>query len=121
MNRKFIHQGDVQLIEVNRPSNLKSVGKRPVAYGEHSGHQHIVTGDYELLEDEKGSIFISVGNAGAALQHIHESVFRNNWESTDTLPMADHNPLTLDPGTFMKVGIHKKYNPYAKVWESVKD
>lgn len=121
MTRKFFHQGDVQLITTNKPSGLKSVSKRPVALGEQSGHQHVITGDYELLEDEKGELFVSVGNAGAILQHIHESNFTGNWESTKEMPIADHKSITLEPDTFFKVGIHRKYEPFAKVWQQVRD
>lgn len=121
MERKFLHQGDVQLITSNKPSGLKSVAKKPLALGEKSGHQHVITGDYELLENEVGELFVSVGNAGAVLQHIHESNFTGNWNSTTEMPAADHKSITLEPDSFFKVGIHRKYEPFAKVWESVAD
>jgi hypothetical protein len=114
------HQGDVQIRQIDSlPQNCKSIPKKPLALGEKSGHQHVVCGDYEMFEDDKGQIFVSVGNAGAVLNHIHKSAFRD-YADTAPLPVADHKPITLNPGVFL-IGIHKRYNPFSKIWEAVLD
>lgn len=122
MKKQFLHQGDVQLIETTLPKSAKSITKRPLALGEKSGHQHLVTGDYELFEDETGNIYVSAGNAGCVLQHIHESVLKQNTvNSKEILPIADHKVIELQPKTVYKVGIHQKYEPFKKVFEKVID
>lgn len=117
---EFLHQGDVQMREVEIPSNVKKIEKSPVAYGEHSGHQHIITGDYELFEDDNNNIFAQIGSDGATLQHIHESNFKS-FDKNDTIPVADHKPVVLSPNTSYKIGIHKKFNPFSKTFEKVID
>jgi hypothetical protein len=116
------HQGDVQGRQLNSlPKGLKKVTNRPLAYGEHSGHQHVLTGDVELFVAEDGTFFAAVGSDGATLQHIHESYFKDSdWLSTKELQKADHNPLHLQQGTY-EFWIQNSYNPYTKLMEEVKD
>lgn len=117
------HQGDVQYMSIDSlPADAKRIDKKPVALGEHSGHQHVVTGDYEMFEDEKSNIFITVGNAGAVLQHIHESNFKS-FDTKALIGKADHNACTktLVPGKVYKFGIHQRYEPFKKVFEKVQD
>lgn len=114
------HQGDVQFASTLLPKGLKKIERKPIAYGEHSGHLHVITGDYEMLEDDKGTLYVSVGNAGAVLRHIHESQFKG-YDSKEIMPKADHKPITLIPNTNYIFGIHKRYNPFSKVWEKVID
>lgn len=119
MKKNLLHQGDVQVVEATIPKSAKKINNKPVAYGEHSGHQHIVTGDCEMFEDGE-TLFVSVGTEGALLQHIHESVFKGDFATKEVLPIADHKVVKLTEGKY-KFGIHKKYNPFAKVWEKVID
>lgn len=121
MKREFVHQGDVQCITTDTiPSNVKKISKKPVALGELSGHQHVISGDYELFEDESGNMFAAVGSDGATLQHIHESNFVS-FDKNVAMPIADHKPIELKSNTNYKIGIHRKYNPFAKIFEKVID
>ena len=108
-------QGDVQLESTVIPSTAKPIQKRPIALGEHSGHKHVRTGDYELLEDKKGTIYAKIGKGGAILQHTHESQFAG-YDSKELMPIADHKPIVLTPDTDYLFGIHRRYDPFAKIW-----
>ena len=115
------HQGDVQIKQVNSlPSGAKRVNNRPIAYGEHSGHQHVLTGDVEMFEIE-GKLVAVVGSDGARLQHIHESNMTTTaWASTKELQKADHNSHLLEKGIY-EFYIQNAYNPYSKLMEMVID
>jgi hypothetical protein len=116
------HQGDVQFRQIeNLPKGLKKVKNQPLAYGEHSGHQHCLTGDVELFMSEDGTFFAAVGSDGATLQHVHENYFKeSDWVSTKELQKADHNALSLPKGTY-EFWIQNAYNPFAKLMEKVID
>ena len=120
--KHFVHGGDVQALEAKLPAGAKKIAHKPIALGEKSGHMHIVTGqDVELFEDENGNIFAAVGNDGATLQHVHESVFNGQYNTNSVYPKADHKPVTLKPNTVYKFGIHQRYQPFKKVWEKSLD
>ena len=119
MKKEFLHQGDVQMITSELPKNAKQIEKKPVALGEKSGHQHVITGEYELFEHE-GNMYAKVMTGGAILQHIHKSKF-TNFQEGEILEKADHKHIILKPNTTYKIGIHKKYNPFQKVWDKVED
>jgi hypothetical protein len=113
------HQGDVQFASINSiPSNAKKITPRPIAYGEHSGHQHVVTGDVEYFEHD-GRIICAVGSDGARLQHIHESNF-TGWGEPGVMTAADHKPIQLPPGNY-EFFIQNAYNPFVKLFEKVID
>ncbi len=120
--RDFIHTGDVQAIESTLPSTAKKIEKCPVAYGEKSGHIHVITGDYEMLEDGNFK-YVKIGEKGAYSQHVHESNFNkiSGYDSLELLQQADHNPARLLPNTVYKIGIHQAYDPYAKIKSKVID
>lgn len=115
------HQGDVQFFSINSiPANAVKVQNKPLAYGEHSGHQHVLTGDVQLFEVD-GRIIASVGSDGARLQHVHESNFSEKcWGSTDEIQIADHGSHLLSQGVY-EFYIQNSYNPYSKLMEKVID
>lgn len=114
------HQGDVQFRSIKSlPKGAVKIEQKPVALGEHSGHQHIVTGDYEMYEYE-GKILTVVGSDGATLQHVHESRFDGNYASKKVIEKADHNPIPLKEGVY-EFFIQGAYNPYKKIMEKVID
>lgn len=115
------HQGDVQGKSIaSLPKDAVKITHKPIALGEHSGHQHVVTGDVELYEF-KGVIYAVVGSDGASLQHVHESNFKTkNFATRETLPMADHKPAKLAPGVY-EFFIQGSYNPYKQIMEKVID
>jgi hypothetical protein len=121
-NKEFAHVGDVQSIEIDSlPENVKKCEPKPVAYGEKSGHLHVITGDYEMFEDNDFK-YIKVGKCGAFNQHVHESVFKKSgFDSLELLQKADHNSAVYKPNTIHKIGIHKAYQPYKKIFEKVID
>jgi hypothetical protein len=43
-----------------------------------------------------------------------------NWETTQTLPVADHKPHTLPAGVY-EFFIQNEYNPSAQVFQKVLD
>ena|SRR3990167_10518671 len=120
--KEFIHTGDVQIIESVLPKKAKKIDKTPVAYGEKSGHIHVITGDYEMLEDGTFK-YIKVGPKGAHSQHIHESNFNkvSGFDSLEVLKQADHKPAILSPNKVYKIGIHQAYDPYLKIKNKVID
>lgn len=115
------HQGDVQFQQITAiPANAIKIANRPIAYGEHSGHQHVLTGDVEMLEHE-GRMIAVVGGDGARLQHCHESNFTDKcWTTTEEIPVADHASHLLPEGTY-EFYIQNSYNPYSKIMEKVID
>lgn len=122
-NKKdFIHTGDVQAIETKLPSSARSIAKKPVAYGEKSGHLHVITGDYEMLEDEKKDVYVKVGKGGAWSQHVHETIWKKaNYDTMEQLQKADHKPARLLPNKVYRIGIHQAYDPYLKIKNKVID
>lgn len=115
------HQGDVIGRSLQKlPTNAKKVTNRPIAYGEHSGHQHVLTGNVEMFEIE-GKLVAVVGSDGARLQHIHESKMTTTaWTSIKELEKADHNSHLLSEGIY-EFYIQNAYNPYSKLMEAVID
>lgn len=115
------HQGDVIGQSIRKlPNKAIKISNKPIAYGEHSGHQHILTGDVEMFEFE-GKIFTVIGNDGARLQHIHESKMKTElWTSTKEIEKADHNSHLLPKGIY-EFFIQNSYNPYSKLMEKVID
>lgn len=115
------HQGDVQFVAIDKiPATAMPVKNRPIAYGEHSGHQHVLTGDVEMFEFE-GRLIAAVGSDGARLQHCHESNFTDRcWTTTEEVQVADHASHLLPPGNY-EFYIQNSYNPYSKLMEKVID
>lgn len=115
------HQGDVIGQSISKlPDNVLKIINKPLALGEVSGHQHVLTGDVELYEIE-GRMYAVVGKDGARLQHIHESVMTEQaWTSTRELQKADHNSHLLPEGIY-SFHIQQQYNPYSKLMEQVID
>jgi hypothetical protein len=115
------HQGDVQFTQVSKlPANAKKIENRPIAYGEHSGHQHVLTGNVDMYEID-GKMVAVVNGDGARLQHIHESKMTEKaWTLTEELEIADHKSHLLPPGIY-EFYIQNAYNPYSKLMEKVID
>jgi hypothetical protein len=115
------HAGDVQFKMIDKlPANAIKAENKPLAYGEVSGHVHILTGSVDLFEME-GKTFAVVGNDGARLQHVMEHNLKPScMTETKELPVADHKSILLPPGTY-EIGIHKQYDPYKKIFEKVVD
>lgn len=115
------HQGDVQFKQIAAlPAGAVKIDNKPIAYGEHSGHQHVLTGNVDLYEIN-GKIIAVVNSDGARLQHIHESkMTAKAWTSKEELEKADHNSHLLIEGVY-EFHIQNAYNPYSKLMEKVID
>lgn len=116
------HQGDVQGKTINSlPKNCRRIDNQPLAYGEISGHIHVLTGDVELYENNEKK-FAKVGNKGARLQHILHGNLKsaNCMTEVKELPVADHKSILLSPGIY-EFGIQKQYDPYENVFKQVVD
>jgi hypothetical protein len=108
-----IRQGDVLLRAVVTPDSLAGLTQKAdavVAYGEHSGHAHVATGDAQVFELD-GKLYVSVGHDGGELQHLHLPTGRK----------ADHHSLVLEPSTVYEVILQNQYNPYSRFMERVAD
>ena len=121
MNTITGHQGDVQFIKLDKlPEGLIKIEAQPIALGEHSGHQHCLTGTtVEYFKDSDGNIYAAIGSDGANLQHIHESKF-TSFSETKVLPKADHYPVPIPEGVY-KFPIQKEFNPWAGVLQDSLD
>lgn len=121
--KDFVHVGDVQHIESVLPKTAIMIEKKAVAFGEHSNHLHVITGDYEMFEEEKTKdVYVKIGKGGAWSQHVHESIWKEaNYDTMEQLQKADHNPARLLPNKIYRIGIHQAYNPYKKINERVID
>lgn len=115
------HQGDVQFKQIICiPKNANKIKNIPLAYGEVSGHVHVLTGECELFELED-RMYAIVGNDGARIQHIYQNFLNENVLTvTEELPVADHKSILLPPGKY-EFGIQKKYNPFEKTFSRVID
>lgn len=119
-NQIRFHQGDVQGRSISSlPKDAVKIKSKPIALGEHSGHQHILTGDVELFE-LNGVTYAAVSSDGATLQHVHESRFNGDYSTMKPIEKADHNPIPLKEGVY-EFFIQGAYNPYKKLMEKVID
>lgn len=115
------HQGDVQFKMIDAlPTGAQKISNKPLAYGEVSGHVHVLTGDVDLFEIE-GKTYAVVGNEGGRMQHVMENNLTPKcMTEVGELPVADHKSILLPPGTY-EIGIQKQFNPFEKVFERVID
>jgi len=116
------HQGDVQFKQIEMlPTDVKKVNNSPLAYGEISGHMHILTGDVKLFEGN-GKRYAKIGKGKARLQHILEGDLKNASCMTEIkeLPIADHKSILFPPGVY-EFGIQRQYDPFKDVFKQVID
>lgn len=109
-NQKQYRQGDVFLKKVNIDlSNSKIDEKNILAYGEGSGHVHILDAPKGVLRIMGGKMYVVVDKK-TSLNHIHQP----------TGKQADHNPIIIEAGTY-EVVIQREFNPYEKAAQQVID
>jgi len=109
----LLRQGDVMLkrVDVAIPAETPKKEDKAVAYGEHSGHAHVATGEDTHVFTFEGKMYVSVGtDGGGMLEHIH----------LPTQKQADHNPLRLGKGVY-EVILQNQFNPFSKMMEQVRD
>lgn len=87
--------------------------KRILAYGEHSGHCHVITGDVYF----DGKDRIVVGEDGnAVLRHLLET----DWMQGKETWTGEHKDITLVPGTYEFVQ-QQVFDPLTKRIEDARD
>lgn len=120
-NTGKMRQGDVMMETLSAESRKKytadyirkngsRVKQDCVAFGEHSGHHHMATGEAEVYELD-GRMFTLTGKAGAKLEHIN----------TNTGGKADHDAITLEPNEVYEVIHQNVFNPLEKAMQRVRD
>lgn len=94
-----------------KPMSKEDRAKRIIARGEHSNHSHVICGEDVLVREEKGSVFVSVGNAGAVLRHILEKEYIETGEEIWT---KEHKDIELPEGEYRYVA-QVEFNPLDKI------
>ncbi len=122
-NGKFnFHGGDVQGYSIDSlPAGAKPIQNQPIAFGETSGHVHVLTGDVQLFE-LNGQRFAAVGSDGAFHQHMHQSQLSDETYRTNAnISSADHTKeCRIAPGVYA-LGIDQAYDPFENVWRQSMD
>lgn len=116
------HGGDVQGYSIDSlPKGVKkitSIEGRIIARGETSGHSHILTGDVELFEDDKGNKFAVVGSDGAFHQHYKESMItEKTFKINKNISNCDHVKECFIPEGIYALGLDRQYDPHEEVWK----
>jgi hypothetical protein len=98
-------QGDVCIERCKSiPKGAKKVNKTErgfvLAYGEVTGHAHVIKDDIEMYEVH-GTLFIKT-DSPCKIQH------------------EEHGSITVDPGIY-EIGIIKEYNPFEMEIGNVRD
>jgi hypothetical protein len=91
---------------------------RVIIRGEVSDHSHIVVGDATITRNDNGEIEISVGNEGATLRHLLESLFVESGQEVWT---KEHADIELTPNHTYSHVQQKEYDPYADTIREVRD
>jgi hypothetical protein len=91
--------------------------RRVIARGEHSNHSHVVCGDDVTIREEKGTIFVTVGNSGAVLRHLLEMEYIETGKEVWT---KEHEDVPLPQGEYKFVP-QIEYNPLDETIQRTKD
>lgn len=96
--------------------NIQERKNRVIAQGEHSDHCHVAVGDVEVIREQKGDVYLEVGNEGATLKHLIES----HWfEGTETWT-EEHKDISLKKGKYKYVP-QVEFDPFDKIVRKVMD
>lgn len=96
-------QGDVYLIPVDAPSNVKKAKNNVLALGESTGHAHKIEHG-EVFVSSNGVLFVKSSEA-TELQHVDSS-------GTTWSPGRDlHKSYRIDPGWY-QVGVERECDPF---------
>lgn len=108
------HHGDVVVERISElPKGAKKINKQPLAYGETSGHSHVVVeDDVEFYQNENGVYLAPKGSL--TVRHQKED---KSWT-------GEHNTMIFEQNETMpyyKVGIQRVADPITKRLEEVRD
>ena len=107
MSNEFRHQGDVTFHPVEQVEGkvIKHEGSYTLAYGEKTGHRHLITvenpSDMRLFQALNGQVFLDI-------------------LSSATITHEEHLPITLQPGKYL-VEKEREYDWFQKTARKVID
>ena len=123
---KIIRQGDVSLRSSEIPKTAKKIyrGKQyTLAYGEVTGHSHVITADREVIiwEDVVNGIFVEVVGE-AKLTHGKHAEEQGFFVAPVGNPVQEdrHGEIEVSPDIY-KIEIEREYDPFLKAFEKVID
>lgn len=122
-NATKVHHGDVQVFSIeNIPSNAVKLEKNTfIAKSENSGHAHALCGDYDMYELPTGGFCVNVKGELAVMNHAKYEILTDKaLADPKETAIADHKPVSIPKGVYF-IGIQRRVNPFAKVWEIVRD
>lgn len=96
--------------------NKQERKNRIIARGEHSNHSHVMVGDCEVERNDKGEIFVTVGNEGSVLRHILET----EWMEGREVWTKEHHDIKYSPGQYKFIQ-QTEYDPFEKIIRKVID
>lgn len=126
---KSIRQGDVFVEKVEKfdEKKMKKVEDNCLAYGEVTGHRHLVKaapgGTVSVFEAENGDRYFKVEKNYAVLYHgTYEDIQKqiNNPKGFDYKNNDKHQPVKLDEG-FYKSSIQQEFDHYTEAAKKVVD
>lgn len=121
---KTFRQGDVYIRKIDGlPDGLKPKKDSAVAYGEVTGHAHTVIGDAEVMEDDKGNVFLKVNKDLCTMYHgTQEQIRRQQMDiaTYDFVTEDNHKPHVLTEGCYQIVR-QTEYDPYEGVVRQQRD
>lgn len=112
---KYIRHGDISLkpLKEKLPKNLKEIVVESnifvLAYGEATGHQHRLVGDFDILQDKDGRYFVQV-KGDTKIEH---------WNTITDTP-AEHKTLPLEVGVYVADN-EQDFNPFTEEINKVQD
>jgi hypothetical protein len=115
------HQGDCQFFRVEGLDlgKLKKVEKRFIAASEQSGSYHAMSGNYDFLEMEDGTVVLDVKET-CILNHSLAEFIPKDFDTPMVLPHKDHRHSVVEPGVYT-VGIQQRFDPLEGHYQKVKD
>ncbi len=70
-----IRQGDILLKKINEiEGNLVGKGRRVLAYGEKTGHSHVLDGDVSYYDNGNGQILCHIGSRAELVHEEHKNI-----------------------------------------------
>lgn len=101
INVKQYIQGDVFIFAASIPKKAKKISKRPLAFGEVTGHSHTIVEDTVEIYEIAGTLYLH-NNAPISVKH------------------EEHKSITIPAGSW-QVGIVREYDEFEQAARNVRD